>query len=158
VTKLKSCTYVLTLNVITQKFQEDVINKRLEIARNISNSLTNKVLKRYKLMLESKEYNIIKNKLRPTNRKLNKGNINSQRELIECKKELYKELKKIYLKYGLSQYSLYEDVKPMYQHFKDNICSLETQAIADRVWNKFDKLLFGNAHKVRFTKIRTIRL
>jgi len=40
----------------------------------------------------------------------------------------------------------------MYKHFKDNICSLECQAIADRVWSKFDKLLFGKANKVCFDK------
>ena len=45
-------TYILTLELDTQKYQEDILNKRLEIARHISNSLTSKVLKRYNLMLE----------------------------------------------------------------------------------------------------------
>ena len=58
--KNKTSSYVLTLKLKTENYQEDIINKRLEIARNISNALTNKVLKRYKLMLESKEYMSIK--------------------------------------------------------------------------------------------------
>ena len=150
--KSKSSTYVLTLKLQTEKFQEDIINKRLEIARNISNSLTNVVLKRYKLMLESKEYNAIKNKLNPIIKLLYKDNIKLSKEMTKNKKEMYKELNQLYLKYGLSQYSLYEDVKPMYKHFKDNIGSLESQAIADRVWTKFDKLLFGSANRVCFDK------
>jgi len=153
VIKSKSSTYVLTLKLNTQKFQEDVIDKRLEIARNISNSLTNKVLKRYKLMLESKEYNVIKKALKPINKALYAEDMKHSREFIKARKALYKELNQIYLKYELSQYSLHEDVKPMYKHFKDNIGSLEAQAIANRVWTKFDKLLFGNGNGVNFDKV-----
>lgn len=151
--KSKSSTYVLTLKLDIEKFQEDIIDKRLEIARNISNSLTNVVLKRYKLMLESKEYTTIKKKLKPINKELhNKSNVKLTKNNIKKRKELYKKLNQVYLKYGLSQYSLYEDVKPMYKHFKDNIGSLEAQAISDRVWTKFDKLLFGNANKICFDR------
>lgn len=153
--KSKSSTYVLTLKLDTEKYQEDIINKRLGIARNISNSLTNVVLKRYKLMLESKEYTTIKKKLKPINKELyNELNEKLSKDNIKKLKELYSILNDIYKKYGLTQYSLYEDVKPMYKHFKDNIGSLEAQAIADRVWAKFDKLLFGNGEKVCFDRFQ----
>ena len=132
--KNKTPSYVLTLKLKTEKYQEDIINKRLEIARNISNALTNKVLKRYKLMLESKEYMSIKKQLNPVNKNYhNSDNIKSKKIFEKQRKELYKQLEELYLKYDLSQYSLYNDVKPMYKHFKDNIGSLEVQAIADRV-------------------------
>ena len=151
--KSKSSTYVLTLKLDTQKFQEDVINKRLEIARNISNNLTSKVLKRYNLMLESKEYNKIKSELRPINKILyDETNVKKPKEINKIRKELYGRLNDIYAKYDLTQYSLYADVQPMYKHFKDNIGSIETQAIADRVWSKFNKLIFGNVNKVCFDK------
>ena len=151
--KNKTPSYVLTLKLKTEKYQEDIINKRLEIARNISNALTNKVLKRYNLMLESKEYMSIKKQLNPVNKNYhNSDNIKSKKIFEKQRKELYKQLEELYLKYDLSQYSLYNDVKPMYKHFKDNIGSLESQAIADRVWTKFDKLLHGNGNKVSFSK------
>ena len=151
--KNKTPSYVLTLKLKTEKYQEDIINKRLEIARNISNALTNKVLKRYNLMLESKEYMSIKKQLNPVNKNYhNSDNIKSKKIFEKQRKELYKQLEELYLKYDLSQYSLYNDVKPMYKHFKDNIGSLESQAIADRVWSKFDKLLHGNGNKVTFSK------
>ena len=150
--KNKTPSYVLTLKLKTEKYQEYIINKRLEIARNISNALTNKVLKRYNLMLESKEYMSIKKQLNPVNKNHhNSDNIKSKKIFEKQRKELYKQLEELYIKFGLSQYSLYEDVKPMYKHFKDNIGSLESQAIADRVWTKFDKLLHGNGNKVTFS-------
>ena len=151
--KAKTSTYILTLQLHTELYQEDIINKRLEIARNIYNAILNKSLKRYNLMLESKEYNKNKKQLNNINKlyyntssKKEKSNLNKQRKL------LYDERKNICLKFSLSQYSLYADVKPMYKHFKDNIGSLEAQAIADRVWEKFDKLLNGNGKKVYFKR------
>ncbi|MEX0083126.1 RNA-guided endonuclease TnpB family protein [Clostridium butyricum] len=150
--KNKTPSYILTLKLKTEKYQEDIINKRLEIARNISNALTNKVLKRYNSLLESKEYIHIKKQLNPVNKNYhNSDNIKSKKIFEKQRKELYKQLEELYIKFSLSQYSLYEDVKPMYKHFKDNIGSLEAQAIADRVWSKFDKLLHGNASKVTFS-------
>lgn len=151
--KSKTSSYILTLALNTQLYEEDIINKRLEIARNISNSLTGKVLKRYSLMLQSKDYNKIKKQLKPANKNYHNSIDNKSKKVFDKqRKELYKQLETIYLKYGLSQYSLYEDVKPMYKHFKDNIGSLEAQAIADRVWTKFDKLLHGNANKITFSR------
>ena len=151
--KNKTSSYVLTLQLHTEKFQEDILDKRLEIARNISNALTGKVLKRYHLMLESKEYRQIKKQLNPVNKNYHNSDDKKVKKLYEKqRKELYKQLEEIYLKFGLSQYSLYEDVKPMYKHFKNNIGSLESQSIADRVWIKFDKLLHGNANKVTFSR------
>ena len=150
--KSKTSTYILTLKLNTEEFQENILNKRLKIARNISNSLTNVVLKRYNLMLESKEYNKIKNQLKPVNKSIYDESVKVSKETNKLRKELYNKLNDIYTKYNLTQYSLYADVKPMYKHFKDNIGSLECQAIADRVWSKFDKLLFGKANKVCFDK------
>ena len=151
--KNKTSSYVLTLKLHTENFQEDILNKRLEIARNISNALTGKVLKRYNLMLESKEYRFIKKQLNPINKNFhNSEDKKTKKSLDKQRKELYKQLEEVYIKFGLSQYSLYEDVKPMYKHFKDNIGSLEAQAIADRVWTKFDKLLHGNGNKVTFSR------
>ena len=151
--KNKTSSYVLTLKLHTENFQEYILNKRLEIARNISNALTGKVLKRYNLMLESKEYRFIKKQLNPINKNFhNSEDKKTKKSLDKQRKELYKQLEEVYIKFGLSQYSLYEDVKPMYKHFKDNIGSLEAQAIADRVWTKFDKLLHGNGNKVTFSR------
>lgn len=151
--KNKTSTYTLTLDLVTEKYQEDILNKRLEITRNISNSLTNVVLKRYNLMLESKEYRNIKKQLNPINKNYHNTDGNKSKKILDKqRKELYKHLEKVYLKFGLSQYSLYEDVKPMYKYFKDNIGSLEAQAIADRVWSKFDKLFHGNANRVTFSR------
>lgn len=149
--KSKKSTYTLTLPLKTEKFQEDIINRRLEISRNIYNSVLGIALKRYNLMLESKEYRKLKKELNCTSKQYHECRIKKdKKELDKARKKLYKDLNNIYLKYGLTQYSLYEDVKPMYKHFKDNIGSLEAQAIVDRVYEAIEKLLSGD--KVKFKK------
>ncbi|WP_246578350.1 hypothetical protein [Clostridium frigoris] len=48
--------YILTLKLNTEKYQEDMLNKRLEISRSIYNSCLGELFKRYNHMRESKEY------------------------------------------------------------------------------------------------------
>lgn len=146
-------TYNLTLPLKTEKFQEDILNKRLEIARNIYNSVLGKVIKRYNLMLDSKEYRSLKKKLNSSNKnyhecdiKVLKTNLNNNR------KELYKQLQIVCIKYRITQYSFYADVKQMYKHFKANIFCLESQAIADRVWTSINNLISRKGKKVHFKK------
>lgn len=151
--KSKTSTYVLSLKLDIQPFQEDIIDKRLEIARNIQNNLINVILKRYNLMTESKKYNKLQKQLKIINSKYHNCNISkSKNDIQKTRKLLYKELQDIYIEFGLTNYSLYEDVKPMYKHFKDNIGSLEAQAIADKVWKSLDKLLNSNGDKIYFKR------
>ena len=49
-------TYTLTFRLKTEKWQEDKLNKRLEIGRNIYNACLREILKRYNTMINSEEY------------------------------------------------------------------------------------------------------
>ncbi|MBU3100710.1 MULTISPECIES: hypothetical protein [Clostridium] len=42
--------YILTLKLNTEKYQEDILNKRLEISRSIYNSCLGELFKRYNHM------------------------------------------------------------------------------------------------------------
>ncbi|HGD0580543.1 TPA: RNA-guided endonuclease TnpB family protein [Clostridium perfringens] len=153
--KSKTPSYILTLRLKTEKYQEDIINKRFEIGRTIYNSVLGVALKRYRLMLESKDYNKVKRKLKNINNIYH--NTDSKKEKKQYDKErklLYKELEIIKGRFGLTNYSLYTDVKPMYKHFKNNIDSLMAQAIADRVWKSLDKLLNGEGTRCYFKRYR----
>ena len=52
--------YVLTLKLNTSNFHEDIINKRLEIARNIYNANVREILKRDRKMRHDPMYRSIK--------------------------------------------------------------------------------------------------
>lgn len=123
--------YVLTLPLKTEKWQEDILDKRLNIARLIYNASLNEILKRYKKMKNDVEYKNIK---------------------TFSKKEQSKKYKELDKKYGISKFDLNKYIKPMTQKFKKNIGSQMGQEIAERAYMAFEKLKYGKAQRVYFKK------
>ena len=124
--------YILTLKLDTKSYEETILNKRLEISRNIYNSCLGELFKRYNHMRESKNYRKIL--------KMIKG------------KDRNKQFNELNSKYGLTEYSLHDFVKPIQKQFKDNIDSFTAQKIATRCFNAFQGLMFHTANKVSFKK------
>ncbi|MFC0903657.1 RNA-guided endonuclease TnpB family protein [Clostridium sp. MT-14] len=130
--KSKTSSYIVTLQLHTQLYQEYILNKRFNIARQIYNCCLNELYKRYNLMRESKQYQYICKLPKSTNRN-----------------KLFKDLN---VKFGITEYSLHDYIKPMQKYFKKNIDSFTAQKIATRAYNTFQKLLFHKAKKVKFKK------
>jgi len=153
VAKKSTPTYVLTLPIATNIYEEFIINKRFNIGEFIFNAILNKAMQRYHLMLESKEYRGIKKQLKISNKNYHKCDIVKLKDILnKDRKKIYKLLDSIYKKYGLTQCSLYKDVSPMQKHFKNNIGSLEAQDIVDRVLVSISKLLDGTGKGVHFKR------
>ena len=51
--------FIVEFSLKTEKYQEDILNKRFEIGRKIYNSLVNVTQKRYKEMIKTKKYRIL---------------------------------------------------------------------------------------------------
>lgn len=127
--KSKTSNYILTLQLRTEKWQEDILNKRFEKCRKIYNTCLSEALKRYKHMEESKAYR---------NNCKYKG------------KDRNKIFKEINLKYGLTEYSLINYVKPLYNYF--DIDANTGQKLASRAFKTVQKLMFHKADRVNFIK------
>lgn len=130
--------YCVTFPLITEKYQETILNKRFEISRQLYNAVLSKAYKRYKSMIETKKYRQLKDQINNANEKE--------------KKLLYKQLNEMYKQYRLNEYSLHEDIQEMQHHFSENIDSFTAQKIATRVWSAFEDLLFGDGKIVHFKK------
>ncbi|MDD4276163.1 MAG: transposase [Clostridia bacterium] len=137
--------FVIQFPLITEKYQEDILNKRFEIGRQMYNSLVTVTQKRYKEMIKIKLYRSIKAELKEIYSSTSKQN-------LQHKKELCKQLNELYKQYGLSEYSFHADVKEMQKHFKSNIDAFTTQKIATNLWKSYDKLLFGNGEYIHYKK------
>ena len=129
--------FVVQFPLKTEKYQEDILNKRFEIGRKIYNSLVNVTQKKYKEMIKTKKYRKLLSSL--------SGNKKTD-------KSVWKQIDEIRKQYGLSEYSFHEDVKQMQKHFKDNIDSFTAQKIATELWKSYDKLFYGNGKKVYYKK------
>lgn len=124
--------FVLTLDLKTEKWQEDVLDKRFNIGRQMYNACLGELFKRHNAMIQSKEYRKVVN--------MSKG------------KDGNKEFNKLNKKYGLTEYSLHKYAQPMQHHFKKNIDSFTAQKIATRTFNTFKKYMFHEAKRVHFKK------
>ena len=129
--------FVVQFPLKTEKYQEDMLDKRFEIGRKIYNSLVNVTQKRYKEMTKTKKYRNLISSLSNDKKK---------------DKDIWKQINEMRKQYGMSEYSFHEDVKKMQKHFKDNIDSFTAQKIATTLWKSYDKLFFGNGDKIHYKK------
>ena len=129
--------FIVEFPLKTEKYQEDILNKRFEIGRQIYNSLIHVTQKRYKEMIKTKKYRSLMSSLT--------GNKKTD-------KEIWKQINDIRKQYGMSEYSFHKDVKIMQEHFKDNMDSFTAQKIATELWKSYDKFFYGNGKKIYYKK------
>lgn len=96
--------YCVTFSLITEVFQENILDKRFDIGRKIYNAVLSKVYKRYNCLIETKAYRNLKLLIKESDGK--------QRKL------LFKQLNEMYKCYSLNEYSLHEDVKEMQHQYQ----------------------------------------
>lgn len=82
--------FIVQFPLKTEKYQEDILNKRFEIGRQIYNSLVNVTQKRYKEMIKTKNYRNLISQL--------SGNRNKD-------KSIWKQINELRKQYGMSEYS-----------------------------------------------------
>lgn len=133
-------TCCLTLPLRTEKWQDDRLEKRFEIARHIYNTLLRFELKKLRRLENEPRYRELQEKLGETAEKAER-------------KTLYKELDKLRREAGFSEYSFKTDIKDYYKHFNTNIgSSVAVHGVASQVWSAFDRLFYGNGKAVHFKR------
>ena len=129
--------FVVQFPLKTEKYQEDVLDKRFEIGRQIYNSLVNITQKRYREMIKTKKY---RNLLSQLSNDKNKD------------KSVWKQINEIRKQFGMSEYSFYKDVQELQYHFSKNMDALTARSIASNLWRAYKKLFYGNGNKIYYKK------
>lgn len=143
--KSQSDTCCLTLPLKLEKWQIDRLEKRLEIARQIYNTLLRFELKKLRRFEEQPEVIAINNRLI----ELRQQDITPKKEISE----LFKQLEAMRKSAGFTEYDFKSDIGGFYKHFKDNIGSnVAMHGIAPQVWRAFDWLFHHNGKRVHFKK------
>lgn len=132
--------FIVQFPLKTERYQEDILNKRFEIGRQIYNSLVNITQKRYKEMAKTREYRNLISQLSGDKKK---------------DKSVWKQINDIRKQFGMSEYSFFNDVKKLQHHFSENIDSLTARSIASNLWRAYEKLLYGNGEKIHYKKYGT---
>lgn len=124
-----SASYTLELFLNTNAKDNIIMSKRFRIAEFIYNACLSELHRRYKTYLGSK----------------------NRKSIIRYNyKNKVKRLSKLKVKYGLTEYSLHNYVKPMQKKFKTNIDSFTAQKIASRCFKAFSKYMKGDCKKVNY--------
>lgn len=133
--------FIVQFPLKTEKYQEDILDKRFEIGRQIYNSLVNITQKRYKEMIKTKRYRNLISQLSGDKKK---------------DKPIWKQINEIRKQYNMSEYSFHKDVQELQHHFSDNIDARTAQKIASNLWKAYEKLFFGNGDKIHYKKYNTL--
>lgn len=138
-------TCCLTLPLRLEKWQEDRLAKRFEIARQIYNAMLGAELKKLRQVQQTKEYRAVQAQLAA----MYDAKETKSKEFKQAVREREALLKKA----GFDKYPFKSDVKRFYRHFKDNVASsVATHCIAVNIWTAFKKMLYDNGKKVHFKK------
>lgn len=121
----------------TEKYQEDILDKRFEIGRQIYNSLVNITQKRYKEMIKTRVYRNLISQL--------SGDKNKD-------KFIWKQINDMRKQFNMSEYSFYKDVQKLQHHFSDIIDSRTTRKIASNLWVAYENFFFGNGECIHYKK------
>lgn len=136
-------TCCLTLPLKLEKWQEDRLSKRFEIARQIYNTLVRAELKKLRQVEKSAEYRQIQTQLREM----------YQQDATKTKefREIARHRTKLLNDAGFTEYGFKSAIKDYYKHFQDNIgSSVAVHGIAPLVWSAFEKKLYKNGKKVHY--------
>ena len=126
-------TFAHTFELKTEKYQEDLIEKRFNAGRRLYNLMLKEALKRQKKFREYPHY----------------------KKFI--KQKSYKELNQIKTLVGFTEYAFHSYITYLRQPFNKLIDSNTAQKIASRVWKAISEYQYGKKGKPRFKKKGRLR-
>ena len=137
---------VLTLPLLTEPWQEHIIEKRFAIIEHLKNQLVGIELRKLKNVQRTKAYREIIDELQ--------NNPEADRKLLFTKR------RKMLQDAGISEYAFKDDMagknSDMQKHFAEHIAAQIAHKAASDVWRSFDKYLYGNGQEVHFHKRGTL--
>ena len=133
---------VLTLPLLTEPWQEHIIEKRFKIMEHLVNSLIAFELRKLKNLERRKDYRLLKEEIANTPK--------------EKRKPLYAKRNKMIKEAGLKEYAFKDDMTPMQKRFVENIFSQVGHKAASDVWRAFDRYFYGDGKKIHFKRRGTL--
>lgn len=134
---------VLTLPLITEPFQDDMLEKRFKIMEHLQNSLIAVELRKLKNLERTRAY-------RELNEKIRDAAEPEKKILYQQRQDMIRENGK------LCEREFQKDITPMQKHFVDHINAQIAHKLSKNVWQAFEKCLFGTGHMVHFKRRGTL--
>lgn len=148
----KKLMSVVTLPLITEKWQEDILQKRFELCRKIYNNMLHYEIKQLNKATHDKRYMDAKKiineayKIDDDKEKRAKKQSEEYKQAVMISNEVLKE-------YGLTEFGFIKEALRQREIYKTNISSnIATLSIGKPLWSAMQKYLFGNGKKLHYKK------
>lgn len=129
--------FIIELPLEVEKWQADIIDKRLECGRHLYNSLLFIEIKRYNEMIKTKKYRYLYDSLKHDKR---------------YDHEIWAEIHKMEIDFRLTEYDFINDIKSMANHFSSLMNAQICQVIAKQVWASLKSVMHRPSRHVHFKK------
>ena len=133
---------VLTLPLITEPWQEHIIETRFAIMEHLKNSLIALELRKLKNLQRTRAYKDLIRQIDEADEK--------------TRKNLFKFRSKMLQNAGFSEFAFIDDMTPMQKHYVEHIGVHVAHQAASDVWKAFEKFLFNNGQTVHFHRRGTL--
>lgn len=137
----KECC-VLTLPLLTEPWQEHIIETRFKIMEHLKNSLIAMELRKYRNIARTKAFRELEKRIAEAKDKERKA--------------LFHERQAILRDAGFSEFDFINDMTPMQKHFQEHFAAQIAHKAASDVWRAFDKFLFNTGREVHFVQRGTL--
>lgn len=148
----KKMMSVVTLPLKTEKWQEDILQKRFELCRKIYNNMLHYEIKQLNKALHDKRYADAKKtidevyKIDDDKEKREKKQSEEYKQAVKISNEVLKE-------YGLTEFGFIKEALKQREIYKTNISStIANLSIGKPLWSAMQKYLFGNGKKLHYKK------
>lgn len=144
----KNTYSVLELPLVTEKWQRDVLDTKMECVRKVYNQMLDTELKKYREMTKTKKWRelngIIKEELQTAN---------GSKKKSDRLKAAYERKNSILKENGFSEFDFRKEALKCSKYYQKHISStMASCSIGEPMWRAFEKLLFGNGDMVHFKK------
>ena len=136
---------VLTLPLLTEPWQDKIIETRFNIMEKFKNTLIRHELNKLKQLERTRAW---------------KRLMKAIRECVDekARKVLFKERQRMLNQVGISEFGFSNDTTAIgiHKHFAEHIASTFVQRASSDVWMSFEKMLYGKGRAVHFHKCGTL--
>lgn len=150
---MKKNTYsVLEIPLITEKWQRDVLDTKLECVRKVYNQMLDAKQKKYREMIKTREWRELSDIVREELQIANGSKRKSDRL-----KAAYERKNAILKENGFSEFDFRSESAKYSKYYQKHISStMASLGIGEPMWRAFEKLLFGNGDTVHFKNQDTV--
>ena len=121
---------ILTLALITEPWQEHIIETRFGIMEHLKNALIAMELRKLKNLRRTKAFRELEKQIAETPK--------------DARKALNKQRTAMLREAGFSENQFKDDMTPMQKHFAEHIATQISHRSASDVWREFDTYLFSH--------------